>query len=46
MLKYKHIVRLGKKERTQMQIGSDNDKFYFLLLISSDRMTNRLAMKI
>ena len=35
-----------QKEKTQMQIGSGNDRFYFLRCISSDRMTNQMAMKI
>ena len=29
-----------------MQIGNSNDRFYFLVCISSDRMIDKLAMKI
>ena len=32
-------------ETTQVQIGNSNDRFYFLVRISSDRMINKLAMK-
>ena len=38
-------VRLGQKKRTQMQIGSSNDRFYFLSSNSSDRMITKQAMK-
>ena len=34
-----------QKERTQMQIGNSNDRFYFQVCISSDRMINKLARK-